>query len=76
MTKTIKTINITGAVLLIINMGFELHDRIKAYCQNKKQEKQTDYFTYSQSDKARAIKSLLLEYVQRKYKLNDNGNQD
>lgn len=42
MTKTIRTINITGAVLLIINMGFELHDRIKAYCQNKKQEKQTD----------------------------------
>ena len=37
---------------------------------------QTDYFTYSQSDKARAIKSLLLEYVQRKYKLNDNGNQE
>jgi hypothetical protein len=42
MTKTIRTINIAGAVLLIINMGFELHDRIKAYCQNKKQEKQTD----------------------------------
>lgn len=37
---------------------------------------QTDYFLYSKSDKARAIKSLLLEYVQRKYKLNDNGNQE
>ena len=37
---------------------------------------QTDYFTYSQSDKARAIKSLLLEYVQRKYNLNDNGSKE
>ena len=28
----------------------------------------TDYYTYSPSDKARALRSLLLTYVQRKYK--------
>jgi len=30
----------------------------------------TDYYTYTQSDKARAIRSLLLTYVQRKYNKN------
>lgn len=34
---------------------------------------QTDYYTYSERDKARAIRSLLLEYVQRKYKIYDDG---
>lgn len=34
----------------------------------------TDYFTYSQSDKAKAIRSLLLTYVQRKY--NKNHDKD
>ena len=28
----------------------------------------TDYYTYTQSDKAKALRSLLLTYVQRKYK--------
>ena len=30
----------------------------------------TDYYTYTQSDKARVIRSLLLTYVQRKYNKN------
>ena len=30
----------------------------------------TDYYTYTQSDKARALRSLLLTYVQRKYNKN------
>ena len=34
---------------------------------------QTEYYTYSTGDKARAIRSLLLEYVQRKYKTTGNG---
>lgn len=36
MTRTIRAINIIGAVLVIINMGIELHDRIKAHCQKNK----------------------------------------
>lgn len=34
----------------------------------------TDYYTYTQSDKARALRSLLLTYVQRKY--NKNNGKD
>lgn len=30
----------------------------------------TDYYTYTQSDKARALRSMLLTYVQRKYNKN------
>ena len=38
----------------------------------------TDYFTYTPSDKARAIRSLLLEYIQRKYynKTTKNNGKD
>jgi len=40
--------------------------------------KHTEYFTYSQNQKAKAMRSILIEYIQRKYynKTTKNNGKD